>query len=171
MLKALALILVRKLFRMPVPKSDNARFRRFLNRQDVRRQTNVIRRVRGRKHLASPKGDTYDLGEIFNELNRRYFQSVLPQPVLSWSRAASRTMLGHFDPAHNSIIISRIFDSPRVPQCALEYLLYHEMLHVKYPVEYCGGRRSVHSRTFREDEKRFEQYEEARRLLKKLPLA
>src|ERR1035438_8620037 len=37
-------------------------------------------------------------------------------------------MLGHFDPSHNAIVISRIFDQPAVPPLALEYVVFHEML-------------------------------------------
>ncbi len=89
-------------------------------------------------------------------------------PVLRWSRHRSRTMLGHFDSAHNTIMISRRLDSPRLPRYVIEYLIYHEMLHLKYPVEYCDGRRRVHSRQFRGDERRFRRYEQARRALKEL---
>src|SRR2546427_5193654 len=39
---------------------------------------------------------------------------------------SSRSMLGHFDPSHNAIIISRIFDNPKTPRLALEYVLFHE---------------------------------------------
>ena len=47
-------------------------------------------------------------------------------------------MLGHFDPSHNAIIISRIFDEPKAPKLALEYVMFHEMLHLRYPVDHRG---------------------------------
>ena len=77
-------------------------------------------------------------------------------------------MLGHFDPSHNAIIISRIFDRPQVPALAVEYVLFHEMLHLRYPVDHNGARRRVHTREFREAEKKFPRLKEAKEILKRL---
>ena len=51
---------------------------------------------------------------------------------------------GMTDPAHNTIVVSRIFDQPSVPRHAIEYLVYHEMLHLRHPVKLRGSRRCVH---------------------------
>jgi predicted metal-dependent hydrolase len=50
----------------------------------------------------------------------------------------------------------------------VEYLMFHEMLHMRYPVERVGHRRVVHSRAFRQAEKRFPHYERARRRLREI---
>jgi gamma-glutamylcyclotransferase (GGCT)/AIG2-like uncharacterized protein YtfP len=50
----------------------------------------------------------------------------------------------------------------------MEYIVYHEMLHLKHPVKMRGGRRSVHGREFREDENAFPRIDEARLFLKTL---
>ena len=92
----------------------------------------------------------------------------MAQPLLGWSRRASRTALGHFDPSHNAIIISRILDTERVPTLALEYVLYHEMLHLRFPAVTRGSRRCVHTPDFRAAEQEFERVKEAKQLLKKL---
>ena len=105
---------------------------------------------------------------VFEGLNSEHFQGLLARPQLGWSRGASRTMLGHFDPSHNAIIISRIFDDPAVPELALEYVMFHEMLHLRYPVEHNGARRRVHTREFRAAEKQFGRLKEAKEILKKL---
>jgi predicted metal-dependent hydrolase len=76
-------------------------------------------------------------------------------------------MLGHFDPSHNAIIISRIFDRPQVPALAVEYVMFHEMLHLRYPVDHNGARRRVHTREFQEAEKKFPQLKEAKEILKR----
>ena len=89
-------------------------------------------------------------------------------PQLGWSRGTSRSMLGHFDPSHNAIIISRIFDRPEVPLLALEYVMFHEMLHLRFPVDHGGSRRRVHTKEFRAAEKEFPRLKEAKELLKKL---
>jgi len=167
-IEALAFILISKLYRQPVPAQYRRRYLRFLNQRDLRRQLHVVRQVRGRKQVLTPKGECYDLEEIFRQLNARYFHGLLGMPVLGWSRACSRVKLGHFDPSHNTIVISRLFDSARVPPKVIEYLLYHEMLHLKHPVQHGAARRRVHPADFQEDERRFEHYEEARRALSRL---
>jgi hypothetical protein len=166
--EALAQILLRKLYRKPIPERFNRRYRLFLNRSDVRRKMLLLRQLRGRKQVSGPQGEHYNLLEIFEELNRRFFGGLLAQPALSWSRTRSRTMLGHFDPAHNAIVISRLFDGPGVPRLVVDYIVYHEMLHLRHPVEHGRSRRCVHTREFREAERAFPQLAEARALLKTL---
>lgn len=164
--EALAFILLCKLYRLEIPNRYNACYRRYINRQDVRRLAELFRQHRGRKQVGTPRGRIYDLEKIFQELNARYFHGLLGMPILTWSRTRSRTMLGHFDPIHNTIVISRLFDSGSVPRCVLEYLLYHEMLHLKYPIRYRGGRRTIHSAEFQQEERRFDNFEQARAALK-----
>ncbi len=166
--EALAHILLGKLYRKPVPRHYSYRYRIYLNRRDVRRQANLVRQIRGRKFVSGPEGQFHNLAEVFDRLNGAYFDGLLGCPQLGWSRGASRGMLGHFDPAHNAIVISRIFDRPAVPPLALDYVMFHEMLHLRYPVDHSGARRRVHTREFREAEKRFPQLREAKEMLKKL---
>jgi len=167
-LEALAHILLRKLYRQPIPEVYNARYRRFIGQKEIVAKAHLIRQIRGRKQLTSPQGCHYDLDRLFDDLNLRFFQGWLAKPNLSWAAAASRRNLGHYDPAHNAILISRIFDAPRVPQFVLEYVLYHEMLHLRHPVRMRGSRRCVHSPEFRGEERRFPQWAEAESLLKRL---
>ena len=167
-LEAIASILLAKLYDKPVPKQHQLRYRQFLNRRSVRRQVHAVRRARGRKLLDTPQGDSFNLEEIFDELNAQYFGGQLGRPRLSWSRTTARASLGHYDPAHHAIVVSRIFDRPGVPRFLVEYLLYHEMLHIKHPVEHRRTRRCFHSAQFRAEEKQFPQYREAKRLLEAL---
>ncbi len=120
----------------------------------------------GRKHIHSARGHHYNLEELFEDLNRRYFHGLMGRPQLTWSRNHSRNSLGHYDPAHNAIVISRVFDHPRVPRYVVEYILFHEMLHLRHPVKLRGGRRCVHSREFLAEERRFPERERARRFLR-----
>lgn len=167
-LESLAYILVAKLLGKPVPRLHRHRYRLYLNRRDVRRNLNLLRQIRGRKQYLPAKGSAYDLEEIFQELNAKYFHGLLAQPELGWSESPSRSLLGHFDPAHNAIVISRALDSPEVPRLAVEYVLFHEMLHLRYPVEHSGARRRVHHAQFRLAEKEFPELAEAKRILKTL---
>jgi hypothetical protein len=167
-MEALAYILIGKLYRKPVSRMHNHRFRLYLNRRDMRRQANLVRQVRGRKFVSGPKGAVYDLEEVFERLNREFFDGLMGMPRLGWSRGVSHSMLGHFDPSHNAIIISRIFDRQGCPELALEYVMYHEMLHLQFPVDHNGVRRRVHTKEFREAEKKFPRLKEAKEILKRL---
>lgn len=166
--EALAEILLAKLFRRQYSAAANDRYRRYLNRRDVRQNLDQVRQVRGRKLLEHPQGEHYNLEEMFEELNFRYFFGLMARPALGWSRQASRTLLGHYDPSHNTIVLSRILDRPGTPRLAVEYVLFHEMLHVRYPAEHRGARRCVHTRAFKEAEKQFENLREAKAQLRKL---
>ena len=72
------------------------------------------------------------------------------------------------DASDNAIVVSRIFDHSRVPRYAVEYLVYHEMLHLKHPVKLRGSRRCVHGPEFQAEEKLFPHLEQALAFLKRL---
>jgi hypothetical protein len=166
--EALAHILLGKLFRKPAARQYEHRYRLYLNRRDMRRRIDAIRLERGRKVHRGSKGVVHDLEDIFEHLNREHFGGMMARPGLGWSHVRSRTRLGHFDPSHNMIMISRIFDDPRTPRLALDYVMFHEMLHLHYPVDHSGARRCVHTPAFKAHEKQFPAFREARALLKKL---
>jgi hypothetical protein len=167
-LEALAEILLAKLFRQPVPRLSNERYRRYLNRHDMRTTIDEVRSTRGRKQMEAAQGTHYDLESLFEEINFRYFHGLMARPQIGWSKHASRTMLGHYDPSHNTIVLSRILDRPQTPRVAVEYVLFHEMLHLRYPVEHSGARRRVHTKSFKAAEKLFEHLADAKAALKKL---
>ena len=167
-LEALAHILLAKLLRRPAPRNYAERYRRYLNRKEMLRSLQLVKQTRGRKFVSGPQGACYDLEGIFEELNRAYFHGLMARPLLGWSRVASRSMLGHYDPSHNAIILSKLLDGPTVPRLAVEYVLFHEMLHLRFPVEHRGARRCVHTREFKDAERQFAQLKQAKDLLKKV---
>ena len=167
-IEALAHILLGKLYRKPAAAVYNHRYRLYLNRKDVRRQAQLVRQIRGRKFISGPQGAHYNLEEIFERLNREHFNGLMARPQLGWSRTASRSMLGHYDPAHHAIIMSKILDQKTVSPLAIDYVMFHEMLHLQHPVDHTGARRRVHTREFRESENKFPGLKEAKELLKRL---
>ncbi len=168
-LRAIAHILLAKLYRKPVDRVHAARYRRHTTSEAVVRQTEQIRQLRGRKRILSAKGQFWDLDEIFDSLNTRYFHGLLGRPILTWSEHHARRLLGHYDAAHNTIMVSRVFDRASTPRYAIEYLMYHEMLHLKHPVTMRRGRRCVHGEAFQEEEARFAEIGAARAFLKSIP--
>jgi len=167
-LHAILHILLAKLYRSGIDAAHAARYRRFTGSSAMAAKTHLIRKIRGRKRIHSPTGEHYHLEEIFEDLNRRFFHGLMARPQLTWSSNHSRQNLGHYDPAHNTIVVSRIFDHPAVPRYAIEYLVYHEMLHLRHPVKLRGSRRCVHPRAFQEEEKLFPRLHDAKRYLKNL---
>lgn len=167
-LHAILHILIAKLYRKPIDEAQASRYRKFAGSPAVSAKMHLIRQMRGRKRIAGAGGEHYHLEEIFDDLNRRFFHGLMGRPQMTWSGNHSRHSLGHYDPAHNTIVVSRVFDHPRVPRYAIEYLVYHEMLHLRHPVKMRGSRRCVHSKAFQEEEKLFPQLDEAKKFLRKL---
>jgi hypothetical protein len=167
-LRAIAHILLAKMYRKPIDREQSTRYRRYISTQHMSGKAHLVRQIRGRKRIVSAQGHAYDLEAIFDELNTRFFHGLLARPQMTWSGEHARNRLGHYDPAHNAIVVSRVFDHARVPRCAVEYIVYHEMLHLKHPVRLRGSRRCIHSSEFQAEEKMFPQLEEAIRFLKRL---
>jgi predicted metal-dependent hydrolase len=165
-LRAIAHILLSKMYRKPIERAQAARYRKYIASREIVRKAHLVRQMRGRKRLRSPQGHSYDLDAIFEDLNSRFFHGLLARPRMSWSQTRTRRILGHYDPAHNAIVISRIFDHFSVPRCAVEYIVYHEMLHLKHPVKLRGSRRRVHSAEFQAEEKLFPELVKANAFLK-----
>jgi predicted metal-dependent hydrolase len=167
-LHAIAHILLAKMYRQAIEREHATRYRRYISSQGIRNQATLLRQIRGRKRIVSARGRAYDLEAIFDELNTRFFHGLLARPRMTWSRVHARNRLGHYDPAHNAIVVSRVFDDFRVPRYAVEYIVYHEMLHLKHPVKLRGSRRCVHSGEFQAEEKLFPRLDEAKAMLKRL---
>jgi predicted metal-dependent hydrolase len=167
-LRAIAHILLAKMYGEPIEREHATRYRRYVASHAITEKAHLVRQIRGRKRIRTAQGHTYDLEAVFNDLNGRFFHGLLARPQMTWSRDHARNRLGHYDPAHNAIIVSRVFDHPRVPRYAVEYIVYHEMLHLRHPVKLRGSRRCVHSADFQAEEKLFPQLEEAKRFLKHL---
>jgi predicted metal-dependent hydrolase len=167
-LRAIAHILLAKMYRKPIERAYATRYRRYISGQDIAKKAHLVRQMRGRKRIESAQGRTYNLETIFEDLNQRFFYGLLARPRMTWSRDHARNRLGHYDPAHNAIVVSRVFDHPRVPCFAVEYIVYHEMLHLKHPVKLRGSRRCVHSLEFQAEEKLFPHLDQAKAFLKHL---
>jgi predicted metal-dependent hydrolase len=165
-LEALAEILLSKVYRRRASREARECYLAYVLSPGVRQRIDQARRERGTKRLLPARGHWHNLEEIFQRLNGNFFHGELPVPRLGWSLRNSRTILGHYDAGHAMIVINRALDSPSTPAHLVEYLVFHEMLHMRFPVERDGHRRVVHSRAFRKAEKEFPEYQEAGKSLK-----
>jgi predicted metal-dependent hydrolase len=166
---ALALILLGKLYRKRVTTDLHETYRRFILRSDIQERARNARSQRGRQpRTASPRGRWQNLDERFDRLNHTYFGGTLERPRLTWSPTKSRRILGRYDSTHRTIFVSLLFDSPDIPDYVIDYVLYHEMLHIKHPSRAENCRLITHPPEFRADEKRFKNYKMATEWIKKI---
>jgi hypothetical protein len=159
--RGLAYILVAKLLRKRVPKEADRIYADYVTTTEMRERSNDRKRSHGRKVVTTAKGDVYDLDEIFDNLNFWYFRGGLAKPVLTWSSRKTYRILGHHDSTHNTIVVSKSLDAADVPRFVVEYIVFHEMLHIHHPTVHHNGRRYNHTPAFRRDERRFPHYRDA----------
>src|SRR6266851_164861 len=163
--RALAFLLVARLLSRKAPRDHERVYRSYAFSPEVLRASDLARRQRGRKMISTSSGQVYDLERMFSRVNRRYFDGEIEMPVLTWSQRRARSILGHHDAAHNTITISKTLDAADVPEWFVEYILFHEMLHIKHPARIINGRRYYHTSAFRSEEKSYPQYEQAQEWL------
>ncbi len=159
--RALAHILVAKLLRKRVSKRADEIYSAYIDSPELRERANDRKRSHGRKIVTTHKGEVYDLDEIFENLNFWYFRGELPKPVLTWSTKKTYRILAHHDATHDTIVVSKSLDARGVPRFVVEYIVYHEMLHIKHPTVHHNGRRYNHTPVFRNDERKFPDFQAA----------
>jgi hypothetical protein len=159
--RGLAYVLVGKLLRKRIPAGAREVYSAFSKSDELRERAAEQKRARGRKVVTSSKGSVYDLDEIFDSVNRKYFADSIPRPALTWSALKTYRILGHHDATHDHVAISKSLDSRDVPRYIVEYVLFHEMLHIAHPTKHVNGRRYNHTPAFRQDERKFAHYEAA----------
>ncbi len=117
------------------------------------------------------QGQHYNLKEIYDEVNRVYFDNKIDLQF-RWFGSRDfiprrRILLGSYHMKKGLIKIHRLLDQTHVPSYFIHYIMYHEMLHhVEPPLERLGRRRRIHHRGFCEREKEFKEYELAQEFRK-----
>ncbi len=167
-LEATAAILLARVYRRRAGREYLKAYREFALAQGTRRRLMRMRRKRGRRVSSHPLGMHHNLQPLFAKLNRRHFAGRLRHPRLGWSARPWRIQLGCFDPALDQIVISSRLDREQVPRYVVEYVLFHEMLHVKHPIRRARCGLEAHSAEFRRQERCFPLYKRARRFLTRL---
>ncbi len=167
-LEGAAALLLARVYRRKAPRPLVEPYLEYARSDRTRTRMNRMRSGRVRLAATNPRGDQFDLEKLFDGLNENYFGGGLQRPHIGWSTRNWRRQFGCYDPGPNQILLNRRMDRPGVPQCAVEYVLFHEMLHVKHPTRRSGCSLVSHSREFREEEKRFAEFARARRVLDRL---
>ncbi|MEJ7861750.1 MAG: SprT-like domain-containing protein [Pyrinomonadaceae bacterium] len=158
---SLAYILISKLLGKKISPEIINHYKGFVKSEEIFREAAKVKRTRGRKIIASSKGEFYDLEKIFVRINRDYFNQTISKPTLTWSKKKTFRILGQYDSTHNLIVISKSLDNKKVPAYVVEFVVFHEMLHIFHPPQQRAGRRYHHTPKFRSDEEKFACFTEA----------
>ena len=118
--------------------------------------------------LSRARGRHYDLEEVFRRVNADHFEGRLGRPVLAWNTVPARRKLGRYQFATDTVVLSRILDSPTVPTWVVDFIMYHELLHKSLGLRMTNGRQRAHTADFRQAEKAFPRYAEATAFIKRL---
>lgn len=164
-LEGAAALLLSRVYRRRAPRALVLPYLEYARSNRMRRRIDWIRRRRVRRVPTLAQGRHHDLAALFDRLNQQYFGGQLQRPHIGWSVRSWRRQFGSYDPGPNQIVLNRRMDRPGVPQFVVEYVLYHEMLHVKHPARRSGCTLLSHSPEFRCEEKQFAQFRVARRFL------
>jgi hypothetical protein len=138
---------------------------RFRREPAIRALLTERRLRRGRKRIGSAEGKHHSLGDIYDDVNRRFFNGQVEISRIGWGERRSWRRLGHYDPDHNTITISPVLDSQRVPGYVVDFIVYHELLHSLFGDPASGAARPHHPREFREAERSHPDYPAAKRFL------
>jgi len=113
-------------------------------------------------------GEHHDLREIYEEINRTYFDDKI-EAVITWGQRTGRPRrrnsikMGSYSVEDRLIRIHRSLDRAFVPRFFVAWIVFHEMLHQVHDIRVKNGRREFHSKEFLADEATFEHYAEAKR--------
>ena len=134
-------------------------------KQFIRQNQNFLKERKTRTITINPNGKLYNLTDIFNSLNSEYFNNSL-SVVITWGRrspryAVKKRTLGNYQKKTNTIRVNPILDSRKVPRYVIEYIVYHEMLHAVIDAVVKNGRRRIHSKEFKNRERKYRNYHQA----------
>lgn len=116
-----------------------------------------------RKKFANTQGNEYNLHKIFEKINNECFNGEM-ECFLRWGKEKSRTSYHTICNDENGkpfhlITIAGIYNEKKIPDYAIESVMYHEMLHIAFPPIEVGIKRNVHHKKFREMERDFQHFE------------
>ena len=139
------------------------------NRQSIRsfisQNRHLLKQKSPVKLTLRVTGEHYCLQAIYDSLNSEYFDGTISASI-TWGRNSSQKRvrlgaLGSYNAGTGTIRINPHLDKKTVPAYFLEFVVYHEMLHAYLGIKTRNGRRSIHSREFRLQEKKFRHYAKA----------
>ena len=141
---------------------DYVRSREFWKRK----KDQYLKRAKGLSK--GPQGRVRDLGSVFEYVNGCYFSGTVARPILVWTSETPGRRLGYYFEPLNLLAINSVMDSEEVPRYVLEFVVYHELLHHIDADGHRKGKRVHHTKRFREQERRFNHFDDAEKWLRRL---
>jgi hypothetical protein len=134
-------------------------------KQFISQNQSFLKKRKPRTITINHNGKFYNLIDIFNSLNSEYFSNGLSVSI-TWGKrspryAVKKRTLGNYQKKTNTIRINPILDSRKVPRYVIEFIVYHEMLHAVIDIVLKNGRRSIHSKEFKNRERKYKNYHKA----------
>ena len=124
--------------------------------------------LRRSKNLTrSAKGEHIDLNGSYRRLVDMGLVTYDKDVVISWTKRPNVKSIGHASVLMKVITISSALDSPNIPEFVSDYVLFHELLHLKKGFDPFGER---HGTDFRAMESAYPMREEAEKWLRRLRL-
>ncbi len=128
---------------------------------------NIVKKAKHKKFaLLRHQGKYFNLKDIYDKINQRYFQNRV-RAFITWGNEDSKKRkysisFGSYNWDSKIIRIHKALDRYSTPKYFIEYIIYHEMLHVYIGLKKDGkGGRKAHNKEFRERERDFLHYEKA----------
>ncbi len=162
----LGLSLLSKVFRRQLDADHAAyvnAFKEFASSEAAYRLFNAKRTER---NLEKSINESQFLSQKMAEIIAKYGLKLNKQPRIRWSQNVSKRRLGLYDDALNCITITKRFSNSNVPEFVINYVIFHELLHAKFDLNF-NEKHKIHPPEFKEAEKRFEFYCEAKNWIKK----
>ncbi|MGQ9587070.1 MAG: hypothetical protein ACUVT7_01630 [Thermoplasmata archaeon] len=160
-LTSLAWYLVSRAVGKACPDGHVQKYLSFVRSRDMWMSKKDLYFSRERSLVLEPKGRVRDLRAVFDCVNSFYFSGFFTAPILAWTTGSPRRRLGYYFEAIDLLAVNRVFDSERIPRYALEFVIYHELLHSIIKPESSLKRRTHHTSEFRAREREFSHYEKA----------
>ncbi len=139
---------------------DERLLRRFGDSLEYLQVWETIEALGGPALHVATAGRVHDLDRLFEKINAEYFGGRLDRPQLTWSRIRG-SHLGRYNALTDTVSISTVLDRPEVPERAVAFVLYHELLHKALGHFRRNGRTFHHHPEFKKAERRFAGYREA----------
>jgi hypothetical protein len=144
---------------------SNSRGQTPLIRKFINSNSHKLKEGKPRRINLQPWGRYHNLIDIYNLINKQYFEGQLTASI-TWGararrRAAARRTLGSYSEYSNMIRINPVLDARSVPKYFIDFIVYHEMLHADIGIKAGSTGRSIHAGEFKRREKLFNHYERA----------
>ncbi len=122
---------------------------------------------RSRNLTRSPAGKHRNLMDSVERLIEQGMVEKEEGMFISWTRSRNLRRVGYCSVLMKVIAISSVFDDPEIPEYVLDYVVYHEMLHLHNGLDPDSPK---HGPEFRAQERLFPRWEEAEAWLRKIAL-